>query len=493
MSPRLLLRPLRAAARLSLLRNSGFLMGTTVMTSALGYAYWLIAAHSWSSSTVGFAAGAISTFTLVGFVFSLGVAPAYVQMLPRFTDAADLDQFFSSGLVTTTAASLVAGVVVVTVLPQWAPHFHELRQGSVAAAFVAGCGLSTTCVALDGCFVALRRSSGQFGRNVVFAVAKIGLLLLPVLVLRRPGPASILWTWDAALLASAIVAIVMLERLGMHLAIPRRSGLRRLFVHRHTMLGYQLGSLGASLPPFVFPALVIAILGTRQNAYVYFTWSIAGILFTVSTSIGLALFAEGAHREDLRRQTRLAATTMTAVLVPLTALMLVFAGQILSVFGHEYATRGTMLLRIFAIGALADAVTNCYVGIRNAQHRLIEVAVLNFVIAAIALGGSAALLRRWGIDAVGWSWMAAQATGCVWVAVMALRGAIHHDGDDHHGDVRDGASVRAINVMSATTNTTYTAATAHCTSASDVPPTSSGPRKSPTVSASTVQGRNVSR
>jgi O-antigen/teichoic acid export membrane protein len=345
----------------------------------------------------------------------------------------------------------------------WAPHFHELRQAPVAAAFVAGCGLSTTCVALDGCFVALRRSSGQFGRNFVFAVAKIALLLLPVLALRRPGAASILWTWDAALLASAVVAIVLLERRGMHLAIPRRSGLRRLFVHRHTMLGYQLGSLGASLPPFVFPALVIAILGTRQNAYVYFTWSIAGVLFTVSTSIGLALFAEGAHREDLRRQTRLAATTMAGVLVPMTALVLVFARQILSVFGHEYAVHGTMLLRIFALGALADAVTNCYVGIRNAQRRLVEVAVLNFVIAAIAVGGTAALLRTWGIDAVGWSWAAAQAAGCVWVLAVALRGAVHHDDARHdgvhhdelrHDELRDDPSVRAINAMSAATKTT---------------------------------------
>jgi len=458
MSPRPLLRPLQAVARRSLLRNSGFLMGTTLMTSALGYAYWLIAAHSWSSSTVGFAAGAISTFTLVGFVFSLGVAPAYVQMLPRFTDPGELEQFFSSGLVTTTGASLVAGVVVVAVLPVWAPHFHELRQASVAAAFVAGCGLSTTCVALDGCFVALRRSSGQFGRNFVFAIAKMGLLLVPVFALRRPGPASILWTWDAALLASAVVAIVLLERVGMHLALPRRAGLRRLFVHRHTMLGYQLGSLGAWLPPFVFPALVIGILGTRQNAYVYFTWSIAGVLFMVSTSLGLALFAEGAHREDdLRRQTRLAALTMTAVLVPLTALMLVFAGQILSLFGHEYAAHGTTLLRIFALGALADAVTNCYVGIRNAQRRLAEVAVLNFTVATIAVGGAAVLLRRWGIDAVGWSWTAAQAVGCVWVLVMALRGAIHHDDATRHDETRHDddldadVSVRPMSAMSAVT------------------------------------------
>ncbi|HMC72269.1 MAG TPA: hypothetical protein VKJ07_24135, partial [Mycobacteriales bacterium] len=340
-------------------------------------------------------------------------------------------------------------------LPTWAPHFHELRQPPIAAAFVAGCGLSTTGVALDGCFVALRRSSGQFGRNLAFAVVKMALLIGPVLVLRRPGAASILWTWDAALFASIVLAVVLLERLGMHLAVPRRSGLRRLFVHRHTMLGYQVGSLGASLPPFLFPALVIGLLGTRQNAYVYFTWSIAGVLFTVSTSIGLALFAEGSHREDLRRQSKLAAKTMALVLIPLTAVMLVLAGRILSLFGREYAAHGTMLLRIFAVGALADAVTNCYVGVRNAQHRLVEVATLNFVVAAIAIGGSAAFLRSWGIDAVGWCWTAAQLVGCIWVAVMVARGAVHgEDGTPHEVDLVDDPNTRAISMTSAAAKTT---------------------------------------
>ncbi|MBV9098251.1 MAG: hypothetical protein JO079_09350, partial [Frankiaceae bacterium] len=312
-------------------------------------------------------------------------------------------------------------------------------------------------VALDGCFVALRRSSGQFTRNLVFAVVKMALLIAPLALLRHPGAASILWTWDAALLASALLAIVLLERHGMHLAVPRRSGLRRLFVHRHTMLGYQLGSLGASLPPFLFPALVIALLGTRANAYVYFTWSIAGILFTVSTSIGLALFAEGAHQEDLRRQTRLAIKTMSLVLVPMAAVMLVLADRILSLFGHEYAVHGATLLRIFAVGALADAVTNCYVGVRNAQHRLVEVATLNFVIAAIAIGGAATFLRAWGINAVGWSWTAAQLVGCAWVIVAVARGAVHREDEvNHELDLLDPPEVntRTMSMTSATAKTT---------------------------------------
>jgi O-antigen/teichoic acid export membrane protein len=455
-SPRLLLVPLHAVTRRSLLRNSGFLMGTAVMTSALGYAYWLVAAHNYSSSTVGLAAGAISTFTLVGYVLSLGVAPAYVRMLPQFDDPRELDQFFSSGLVTTTIASLLAGGVVVGVLPLWAAHFRQLHDPLVALSFVLGCALTTACVALDGAFVALRRSSRQFGRNLTFAVAKIALLLLPVLLLDHPSAATIVWTWDGAQLASAVVAVVLLQRLGMRLALPRRAGLRRLFVHRHTMLGYQLGSLGAWLPPFVFPALVIALVGTRQNAYVYFTWSVAGLLFMVSTSIGLALFAEGAHREDLRHQTRVGAVAMALVLVPLTTAVLVFAHEILSLFGHEYATHGTTLLRIFAVGALVDAVTNCYVGIRNAQHRLAEVAALNLTMAVIAIAGAAALLPVWGIEAVGWSWTTAQLVGCLWVAVVVLgrrsRPGTGADGAaDHESDARD---ARAMRLTSTATKTT---------------------------------------
>lgn len=433
MSRQRLLLPLQLIARISLLRNSGFLMGTTVATSALGYAYWLLAAHNYSSDTVGLAAGAISTFTLVGYVLSLGVAPAYVRMLPRFTDPGELGEFFSSGFVTTVGASLFAGLVVVGVLPLWTHHFAQLRDAGFAAAFVLGCGLTTASVAIDGCFVALRRSSRQFGRNLAFAAAKMAFLLLPVVLLRRPGSATILWTWDAAQLASALLALVLLSRLGLHVTLPNRSGLRRLVSHRRTMLGYQLGSIGAWLPPFVFPALVIGLAGSRQNAYVYFTWSIAGILFMVSTSTGLALFAEGSHREDLRRQTRLAGWVMLLVLVPLTVLVLVLAPQILTLFGPEYAAQGTTLLRIFAVGALADAVTNCYVGIRNAQHRLAEVATLNLTMAVLAIGGTVALLGRWGINAVGWSWTAAQLVGCSWVLVVWLssRRTRHEDDIDH--------------------------------------------------------------
>jgi O-antigen/teichoic acid export membrane protein len=403
-----------------LLRNSGFLMGTTVATSALGYAYWLLAAHNYSSSEVGLAAGAISTFTLVGYVLSLGVAPAYVRMLPRFREPAEVAQFFASGLVATVTASVVAGSAVVALLPIWAHHFDGLRQTSLAAAFIAGCGLTTACIAIDGCFVALRRSSRQFGRNLAFAATKMGLLLLPVVLLRQPDSASILWTWDGAQLLSAVLALVLLHRLGLPLTMPGMAGLRRLLLHRHTMLGYQIGSLGAWLPPFVFPVLVIGLVGTRENAYVYFTWSVAGLLFMISTSIGLALFAEGSNQEDLRRQTVLAAKVMLIALVPLTAVVLLLAHRILLLFGSEYAVHGTALLRIFALGALADAVTNCYVGLRNAQHRLAEVAGLNLTMAVVAIAGAAALLPTWGIDAVAWSWTSAQFVGCLWVVVVLL-------------------------------------------------------------------------
>jgi O-antigen/teichoic acid export membrane protein len=147
---------------------------------------------------------------------------------------------------------------------------------------------------------------------------------------------------------------------------------------------------------------------------------------------------------------------MTVVLLPLTTVVLLFAGPILELFGHEYATHGTTLLRIFAVGALVDAVTNCYVGIRNAQHRLAEVAALNLTMAVIAIAGAAALLPVWGIEAVGWSWTTAQLVGCLWVAVVVLgrrsRPGTGADGAAaHESDARD---ARAMRLTSTATKTT---------------------------------------
>ena len=172
------------------------------------------------------------------------------------------------------------------------------------------------------------------------------------------GGAAIIWTWDAALWLSAALAFALLRRLRPGFRFDPRPGMRPFLRNRRLMLAYQLSWLGGWLPVFAFPILVVAELGLRDNAHFYFTWSIGAVFFMVSTSVSAALFAEGSNRANVHHQARLALKVTGAILLPMAVVTLLFAHQILLIFGPEYADHGAGLLRICALGALPDAVTN---------------------------------------------------------------------------------------------------------------------------------------
>lgn len=415
------LRQLAASANQhSLVRNSGFLMCTTVATSLLGYVYWLIAAHTFAASQVGFAVGIVTALTLVGSVFSLGVSPLFVRMLPRLAPK-EWSAFFCAGLLVASSAAGLAGLVAGALVLPRLPHFQDLHDPRLLLAFVVGCFATAGCLAFDGCFISLRRSDRQFARNLSFAAMKVPLLAAPVLVVRHPTASVVVWTWDAALVGSAVLGWFLLEPLRPHVRFAPLEGLRPFLRQSRVMLTYQLGWLGGWLPVFVFPIMVVAERGAREDAYFYFTWSIGAVFFMVSTSIASALFAEGSNRQDLEHQARLALRVMAAALLPLTILTAIFAHDLLDLFGRQYADHGTALLRICALGALPDAVTNTFVAVRQAQKRLQSVVLLNAAMAAIALLGAGLLLPVWGINAVGWSWTFAQSVGAGWIVISVLR------------------------------------------------------------------------
>src|SRR5579859_2991335 len=77
---------LRRAARVglekargwSLMRNSVFIMGTTIATSGLGYLYWLVAAHAFTAYEVGVASTLISAMILISSLSNLGLGATLI-------------------------------------------------------------------------------------------------------------------------------------------------------------------------------------------------------------------------------------------------------------------------------------------------------------------------------------------------------------------------------------------------------------------------------
>jgi len=70
----------------NLLRNSAFIMGTTIVNGAVGYVYWIAAARLGRPSDVGIATSLIAILFLTSMATNLGIGPALIQALPRASD-----------------------------------------------------------------------------------------------------------------------------------------------------------------------------------------------------------------------------------------------------------------------------------------------------------------------------------------------------------------------------------------------------------------------
>src|SRR5947208_13653015 len=66
-----------------LLSNSGALLGSSVVTSALGFVFWWLAARVASQDTVGTASAAVSAMTLIGTIGMFGLGTLLIADLPR--------------------------------------------------------------------------------------------------------------------------------------------------------------------------------------------------------------------------------------------------------------------------------------------------------------------------------------------------------------------------------------------------------------------------
>ena len=120
-----------------LLSNTASLLATTGTTSALGFAFWTVAARLFSQQPVGYAAAALSATTLLGTIGVLGLDTLLVGELPqRSNSRAGL---VVAALLASGIGSLTLSLAFVIVAPHFSSHFAD-ASGSIdrGAIFCAG-------------------------------------------------------------------------------------------------------------------------------------------------------------------------------------------------------------------------------------------------------------------------------------------------------------------------------------------------------------------
>jgi O-antigen/teichoic acid export membrane protein len=408
------------------LRNSVYIMSSTVVASAVGYVYWLVAARTYKPTEVGLGAALISVTMLASLLANFGGGSVLVALLPKRRDELAWSRTVSSAVAMGLALSIVGGVVLVVVLPLASPHLAVVgRSAALALATVCGVSCWTLATLADLTFVAERAAAMMLLRTIVSSLAKLALLVLPLLVW-HPRALGIV---GSSVLASGLSAVGALWILVPRLkpgARPVLSGLlRSAWEMRGSMSGHHAINLGGLLPMYLLPVIVVTRLSVTANAYFYVSWMLGGLFFMVSPAVASALFAEGSHdAASIARATRSAARIISALLVGPMVAFLIGAHWVLSLFGPGYPSRGSALIMVLVVSAVPDAITNIAVSVFRVQGRLRLAAGLNIGMALIALGFSWLMLPRLGIVAVGWGWLLAQSLGSVAVAATGCLPAL---------------------------------------------------------------------
>jgi len=97
-----------------LYRNSFFLMADTVVTSGLGFFFWMVVARFYSEAEVGLAVALLSSVLLIGLFSRLGLDYALIRFLPKAERPADLinSSFTASGLAVIILSAIFLGACV---------------------------------------------------------------------------------------------------------------------------------------------------------------------------------------------------------------------------------------------------------------------------------------------------------------------------------------------------------------------------------------------
>ena len=382
--------------------GSTHLVAMLVVTSALGYLFWIAAARLFNPSVVGLTSAAVSTVFLISEIgnFGMGLGAAYVlpdarerwgRMVNAIMLAVGGFALLSSLVVLAVAGALPLGFGGIEGKPGFLPAF-----AATSTIWVIAYVLDQILTIEDATrLVMLRNGLG----SVVRLLALPFLLLMPSL----DPVIGLLSIWGVSASLSVAVAVVMFARqnlAGRRLTwrIDSRAIVEvlPLSITNHVLTTVEWA------PRLVLPLIVLAALSPEANAYFYTSWIVAVILYQIPASVTRVLFARGAAAERLTNAAVLRVLAVTvSVVAPLSAAVALLRDPLLSVFGADYARNSSDLLALLALAAIPVSVSNIYIIAERLRRSFSRAFLFSLAIAVLSLGGVSLTLGRYGLLSIG--------------------------------------------------------------------------------------------
>ena len=392
---------------------AGSVVGSNLVTSVLGLAFWMLAARGLTPAPLGTLGAAAAAMGLIGLLGSMGMGPFLISELPRIPERERWELFAVGTAVTLVVGAGLGGVFAVVAAATgdtWAP----LRfPGASWWWFTVGCALTAASTALDGAMLVVGNPAMQVWRNTVastWKVAALGVALPLSAVSVDLGLAA----WTTGMLAGTALALRAAVR-----QLPGVPGLRSravspsrvvVLVRRHAALamGHHGVNLALAASSVAMPALIAWVVSPEENGVFTTVRLAAAQACLVPYALSMALFAasvgDGGYDARRSRRVLLAALGISAGLY---LAVFAFARPVLLLFGAAYADLGVGYLRVMALAAPLLVFKDQFIAVsrvRRSVASIVPFAAVSAVLeVSLAVGGA----LRWQLMGAICGWLLA--------------------------------------------------------------------------------------
>ncbi|HEX2979621.1 MAG TPA: phosphotransferase, partial [Anaerolineaceae bacterium] len=225
------------------------------------------------------------------------------------------------------------------------------------------------------------------------------------------------------------LALIMISGLIYLRIIPHHS--RETDTHRekvgirkitHYVAGDYIGSLFWMGAAQLQPIMITELAGPSATAYFFLSWQVAYVLYLVSRQMGQSLVAEVAADPVKLNIYSIKVLKQTArMILPVVAGIVIGAPYILHLFGQDYASEATTLLRLLSLSAVPQILVALYLSIARIQRRMASLVGVQAAVSILAVVMIYSLVPIMGINGVGIAWLASMTLVALFLAVTQMR------------------------------------------------------------------------
>ena len=366
-----------------LIRNAASLYGTTIVTNALGFFYWFIAARLVSAEAVGIASAIQSAAQLLSVVCVVGLSTLLISELSH--DKSQARNLMLSASVFSFGIACIATVIVSLVIRVFKTNLTLGVESVLAISiFVVLAALTTVLAILDDACIGLLRGDLQLTRNAVFAISKLALLPVLIILWKARYGEEMVAAWAIGLVISLIVLTFRLSSATK--GQVWRVDIKGLLAKRHLMVSHHWLNISNLAPRLVLPIVVTTVVGAEENAGFTAALLIIGFINIIPSLLSTVLFAlargdEAALRREVKNNMRI--SLFLAIVTPPTFILL--SHFALGLFGEKYVAASSALA-ILSFTTYPAAIKSHYVAIYRVRGLMNRAALSTTLGAALEVG-----------------------------------------------------------------------------------------------------------